>query len=113
MSRWDNVFQIKHIERLVERPPPPPGPQIDFLILKSHNGTTWTPGIISITMGPLCSCMLFWFPYVMAGYCFQYVNDVFSCRNMVFEVISRSEFGSSIFSGEGEGAEVLKCNFHS
>ena len=32
---------------------------------------------------------------------------------MVFEVISQSEFGSSIFSGEGEGAEVLKCNFHS
>lgn len=60
--------------------PHPLGPKIDFINLKSYGGTTWTPRIISITMGPLYACTLFWFPYIMAGYCFQYVNDVFSLQ---------------------------------
>lgn len=90
----------------------PQGPQIDFFILKSHGGTTWSPGIISITIGPLCACMLFWFTYVMEGLLFPICKWCFSCRTIVFEVISPSVFGSNIvLVGGGRGLKFWNVIF--
>lgn len=92
---------------------PPRGPKIDFLILKSYSGTTWTRGIISITMGPFWACTLFWFPYIMAGYCFQYVNDVFFLQEYgLWSHLSEWVWFKYLFEG-GRGGWILKCNFHS